>query len=472
METRIVTATFESMDPTMAAVVIDPSARGGKDADTEKVLAGALKASGFEHASKNAAIRVEPARPGNDELHRLPAALGMLAAAGVVNNAALENTLCIGGLGVNGELSWTRGLYPAAVFARLNGLRLIAPAANEAEVTAAGATGAVLADTLDDLVDQLGNGRTEHVPAPPREQRPRPASETCESAKRVVQMAAAGRHHLILVSAAPMPVLRLVRDLPALWPAPTADEETAIRRIYSLAGLRAEETGAGSLRPFRAPHHTASLPALCGRTARESGTDTPGRTRPGEFSLAHTGVLVVDEIEQWSRAKLEALAYAMSAHKTVAGLCETPARCLVIGTRKPPPEGREPESWPPARLGPAAERFQMAYALSTPGSIATADGRRENQRRRQYELRIAIARQRARYGREVCNGEVGAEEFARKAEFTAGAREQLAANGDSPAGAAARVARTIADLHDRIVADAKHVTEAQYYATPCQAPVP
>lgn len=222
---------------------------------------------------------------------------------------------------------------------------------------------------------------------------------------------------------------------------------------------------------MRAPHHTASVPSLCGRTARDRETGALGLTCPGEFSLAHAGVLVADEIEEWSPAKLKALAWAMSTGTTTAGVHGAPASCLVIAVWNGPADGVDAEQWPAERLGPAGQRFQIACRMRGPGSIADTADQREDQRRRQREVWTAAAHQRARYGRDAHNGEVDGDEFAGKAGFSRAGSDALAAAGDGPAGAVARVARTIADIDDRVTANAADVAQARAYATRNQTPV-
>ena len=468
METPILTATFEGIKAVGAAVRISESGKaGGSRART--IVDRALEASGFGAARRGRSTTVEPGRPGNDELHGLPRALGVLGAAGVQGREEIEGTLCAGLLGPDGRLGWTRGLYPTAVFARENGLRLIAPAANAAEAGAAGAAGAVLADTLAELVEKLkaagGADESEGLGA----DAPPTAPQAPNDGRRAIQLAAAGRHHAIVLSG--LPVLRLVHELPELWPEPTREEEADIRTIYSLARLKADSLVRDSLRPVRAPHHTASLPSLCGRTARDRETGTLGLTRPGELSLAHAGVLIADEIEEWSRAKLEALARAMSTGRTSAGLHGAPARCLVIGIWSGAADGVDAEDWPAERLGAAGERFQIACRLKGPGSIAATPRRREARRRRQQLVRTAGARQHARYRRDAYNGDVGADEFADRAGFSPSGVDALTAAGEGRSGAVARVARTIADLDDRAVASADDVANARLHATRNQTPV-
>ena len=468
METRILTTTFEGIEAVGAAVRVGQSGKAG-DGRARTIVDRALEASGFGAVGRGRSTTVEPERPGNDELHGVPRALGVLATAGVLRREEIERTLCAGLLGPDGRLGWTRGLYPTAVFARENGLRLIAPAANAAEAEAAGAVGPVLADTLAELVDKLQAAASAGANEGPGADAAPSAPQAPNDGRRAIQLAAAGRHHAIMLSG--LPVLRLVHELPDLWPEPTREEEADIRTIYSLARLKADSVVSDSLRPVRAPHHTASLPSLCGRTARDRETGTLGLTRPGELSLAHAGVLIADEIEEWSRAKLEALARAMSTGRTTASLHEAPARCLVIGIWSGRADGVDADDWPAERLGAAGERFQIACRLKGAESITDSPRRREARRRRQQVVRIASARQHARYGRAAYNGDVGADEFADRAAFSRSGIDALAATGGNSSGAVARVARTIADLDDRAFANADDVANARLHATRNQTPV-
>ncbi len=234
----------------------------------------------------------------------LALALGVLAASGQVPFEAASGTAVCGELSLSGALRPFRGALATALGARTAGYeRLIVPAENASEAALAHGLEVLAVSSLERLVDLL-HGRWRPEPARPRPVRSEQGPHVPDladvrgqaDAKRALEIAAAGGHNLLMVGPPGAGKTMVARRLPGILPPPSFDEALEITRIHGVAGL-----GDGHLaaeRPFRAPHHTISPSGLVG------GGSQP---RPGEITLAHRGVLFLDEVAEFSRGTLEAL---------------------------------------------------------------------------------------------------------------------------------------------------------------------
>src|SRR6056297_1054371 len=262
----------------------------------------AMANSGFQPPARRVTVSLAPAvLPKDGGRFDLPTALGVLVASGQVRTDALDDFEFLGELALGGELRPVVGTLPALIRAREAGRTLVLPADNGTEAGLVRNADCRLADRLADVAAAL-QGRAEL-------RRPAPVETACSDdgpdladvrgqarARRALEVAAAGGHNLLLIGPPGTGKTLLASRLPGILPPLTEDEALEVAAVRSVCGLPlAEHWGQ---RPFRAPHHTASAVALVGGGSRP---------RPGEISLAHRGVLFLDELPEFSRHVLEVM---------------------------------------------------------------------------------------------------------------------------------------------------------------------
>ncbi len=301
---------------------------------------GALLNSRFEFPARRVTINLAPADlPKEGGRFDLPIALGILAATDQIPRQTLAAYEFAGELALSGELRPIRGLLPLALAARDAGRRLVIPAANAAEAALVSDLQLFAAEHLLDVCAHLtGNGdlpsRTAPEPPPEGEDAPDLADVRGQQhAKRALEIAAAGGHSLLMIGPPGTGKTMLASRLPGILPTMTEAEalESAAVRSISHQGLDAVHW---RRRPFRSPHHTASGVALVG------GGSNP---RPGEISLAHNGVLFLDELPEFDRRVLEVLREPLESGQIhisrAAQQAEFPARFQLLAAMNPCPCG-------------------------------------------------------------------------------------------------------------------------------------
>ncbi len=300
----------------------------------ERVRA-ALQALSIALPAKRITVNLSPADLPKEGSHfDLPIALALLAALEIIPKDEVERTVALGELSLDGKLIPVLGALPAAMAAAEEDRRLLCPQACGAEAAWVGATQVIAANTLDEVVRHY-TGQSPIAPAEAGEVA-RPVHlrdlrdvKGQERAKRALEIAAAGRHHMLMVGTPGSGKSMLAARLSGILPPLSAGEALETSMIHSLAGLLTEG-GISRERPFREPHHTASMAAIVGG----------GRgAKPGEISLAHNGVLFMDEFPEYPRAVLETLRQPIETGEVVVARANAhiryPCRFLLVAAANP-----------------------------------------------------------------------------------------------------------------------------------------
>ena len=443
----------------------------------------ALNALAIALPAKRITVNLSPADLPKEGSHfDLPIALALLAAIEVVPMDAVSEAVALGELSLDGTLVPVLGALPAAMAAAEAGLGLICPRACGAEAAWVGAAEVIAPRSLADLIAHM-TGRAVIAPAEAGEVAPPPAGRDLadvkgqERARRALEIAAAGRHHLLMVGSPGSGKSMLAARLPGILPPLSPAEALETSMIHSLAGLIAEG-GISRARPFREPHHTASMAAIIGG----------GRgAKPGEVSLAHNGVLFLDELPEFARPVLETLRQPVETGEVVVARANAhvryPCRFLLVAAANPcrcghladaaRACGRAPhcgEDYMGRISGPLLDRFDLRIEVppvdwqdlalpATGEGSATVAARVLSARARQTRRFEGRGSLRVNADAEGALLEEIAEPDAEGREMIARAAERfgLTARGYHRV---LRVARTIADLDQSSAVRRPHVAEA------------
>lgn len=295
----------------------------------------ALTALSVALPSKRVTVNLSPADLPKEGSHfDLPIALALLAAIDVLPVDDVGRFVSLGELSLDGRLIPVAGALPAAMAAAVEGKLLLCPRSSGPEAAWVGETVVFGAATLGDVMRHL-TGQSPLQPARPGEVSRADGTRDLrdvkgqERAKRALEIAAAGRHHLLMVGTPGSGKSLLAARMPAILPHLSPAEALETSMIHSLSGLL-EEGGISRTRPFREPHHTASMAAIVGG----------GRgAKPGEISLAHNGVLFLDEFPEFPRTVLETLRQPIETGEVVVARANAhiryPCRFLLVAAANP-----------------------------------------------------------------------------------------------------------------------------------------
>lgn len=463
---------------------------------TERVRA-ALKNSGAAFPLERITVNLAPADVRKEGASfDLAIAVGVLGASGQLALPGTDRCLTIGELSLDGRLRPVRGVLPMVDAAKRRGIgKVLLPAGNVEEAKLIEGMRIVGIGSIKELLERGGSGLFDGVPASQGLQKTQFLSEHDDDdaenfvdvrgqfqAKRALTIAAAGFHNLIFVGPPGSGKTMLIRRLPSILPALTDEESLEVTKIYSAAGLMPERTRLIRHRPFRNPHHTVSLGGLIGAGSFP---------KPGEVSLAHRGVLFLDELPEFPRGALEALRQPIEDRRVTIGRAKVvftfPTRFMLAASMNPCPCGLSGFPTPSAvctcsplkvrqyrsRIsGPLLDRIDLQVEVprieyeslkQTGGQASSAD------------LRTAVGRALERQARRYAgtslrfNGELSGRLLREHCRLPAEG-EKLLAQAFDALGLSVRahdrilkIARTIADLDESETIAAPHLAEALQY---------
>jgi magnesium chelatase family protein len=441
----------------------------------------AILSSGFEFPTRRITLNLAPADlPKDGGRFDIAIALGLLAASGQIPADALKHVECLGELALSGAIRPVQGVLPAALAAREAGRALVIPKENAEEASMAGGLQIYAVDHLLELAAHF-NG---HTPIQPYQAKgllhqTKPYPDLADvhgqlAAKRALLVAAAGRHNLLLSGPPGTGKTLLASRLPGLLPPLNEREAMEVAAIQSVASHGPLQ--AWPQRPFRHPHHSASGPALVGGGSRP---------RPGEITLAHQGILFLDELPEFDRRVLEVLREPLESGEIVIARARDkvrfPARFQLVAAMNPCPCGY---------LGDSANRCRC-----TPDQIQRYRGKLSGPLLDRIDLHLTVAREGTMLQRPIGSGmstaeaaDIVAQAHARQARrqgcanafldpknlhqhctledqdriWLEGACERLGLSLRS-AHRVMKVARTLADLEDAPLIKRAHLAEALQY---------
>ena len=452
----------------------------------ERVRA-ATKTSGMRFPTGRITVNLAPANLKKAGTHfDLPILIGILSACGAVKRPHSRCAL-LGELSLDGQIRSVTGVLPMAIAAKNSGIETIyVPAENAPEATLARGPAIIPVRTVAELISAL-NGETVLEEEPiwvldQKEKFPLDFKDVLgqESVKRAMEIAAAGSHNVLLIGPPGSGKSMISKRLPSILPDMTWDEAMEVTLVYSVMGMLSPDSPLVTQRPFRAPHHTVSNAGLVG------GGTVP---RPGEISLAHKGVLFLDELPEFHKDTLDLMRQPLEDDvvtiSRVSGTVTYPAEFMLVCAMNPckcgwygDPSGRctctsqSVASYRSRISGPLLDRIDIV--LEVPAvKFDDLRSRRESEPSDEIKKRVDAARMRQNerffHARGMCNARMGPNELRRHCALDYESTELLRRAFDVFGLTARsydrilRVARTIADLEGSEKITSDHIAEAIQY---------